>query len=83
MKTESLDVENADGWASTEPLSLSDFTGHPSVIKLCGGLSGLRVLNLGCGEGCVAKQLLTQALGGIHRVGLSSAMVERAGRRSD
>src|SRR5690242_16024148 len=46
---------HAGQWARAEPVLLSDFTARPFVIDELGPLAGTHVLDLGCGEGYVAR----------------------------
>lgn len=63
MKTESfagLFDQNADQWTRQEPMILSDFTARPLVLQELAPVTGKHVLDLGCGEGYVAR-LVAQA----------------------
>lgn len=57
---------NADQWARQEPLILSDFTARPLVLQELAPLKGKHVLDLGCGEGYVARR---EGLGDAERRG--------------
>src|ERR1700679_3380849 len=81
MQTESfagMFDRNAEQWARQEPIILSDFTARPLVLQELAPLTGKHVLDLGCGEGYVAR-LLAQA-GACLDLGIdiSSEMVGRA-----
>ncbi len=52
--------QNADQWARQEPMILSDFTARPLVLQELAPVTGKHVLDLGCGEGYVAR-LVAQA----------------------
>lgn len=78
MDTESLYDENATKWARREPSSLSDFTGRPAVFSLCGDVSGLDVLDLGCGEGYCSRELMSRGAKSMLGIELSAEMVEIA-----
>ena len=52
--------KNADQWARQEPMILSDFTARPLVLHELAPVAGKHVLDLGCGEGYVAR-LVAQA----------------------
>ena len=69
---------HASKWARTKPTSLSDFTGRPPVIDLCGDLTDLNVLDFGCGEGYVTRTLLEQPLKSIKSFDISDAMIDSA-----
>ena len=67
----------AGDWQRREPILLSDFTARPFMIEWCGDVRDQRVLDLGCGEGYVARQLT--ALGAkVSGVDVSTQMIERA-----
>jgi SAM-dependent methyltransferase len=68
----------AKGWVRTGPLSLSDFTGRPPTLALCEPVVGLRVLDLGCGEGYCARKLKASGARDVVAVDLSAAMIEAA-----
>src|SRR6185503_14393888 len=75
--TRALYTENARSWVRDQPTSLSDFTARPRVLELCGDLAGKQVLDLGCGEGYVARQL-ARAGAAVVGIDLSSGMIEQA-----
>ena len=52
--------QNAEQWARQEPMILWDFTARPLVLQELAPLTGKHVLDLGCGEGYVAR-LVAQA----------------------
>ena len=69
---------HADLWVRKAPILLSDYSARPRVLKMCGDVQGLRVLDLGCGEGYVGRQI---ALGGASSVtgyDVSGAMIAGA-----
>lgn len=76
--TESLYDENAEHWARREPTLLSDFTARPRVLELLGELTGSRVLDLGCGEGYVARELRRRGAVRVHGFDISTEMVALA-----
>ncbi len=78
MDPEQLYDEQAGRWRRREPNSLSDFTGRPAVFELCGDVSGLEVLDVGCGEGYCARELKGRGAGRTLGIELSSEMVELA-----
>jgi len=79
MKTsEELYDQHAGRWARTEKLLLSDFTARPQVLEALGGLEGCHVLDLGCGEGYVARQAFARGAASVHGIDISAEMVERA-----
>lgn len=78
VETGALYDANAGRWQRRGPSSLSDFTGRPAVFALCGDVSGLDVIDLGCGEGYCARELAGRGAGSITGVELSAEMVELA-----
>lgn len=69
---------NAGLWRRTGPSSLSDFTGRPPVLELCGGVAGLDVLDVGCGEGYVAREIRRRGAARVVGFDLSAQMIEQA-----
>jgi len=67
----------AGRWARTEPTSLSDFTGRPIVLELAGDVSGKSVLDAGCGEGYVSRELAKRGAE-VTGVDVSEQMIELA-----
>lgn len=70
--------DSVGSWARTQPSSLSDFTARPSVLEMCEPLEGLRVLDLGCGEGYCSRALRRAGAAEVHGLDVSSGMVEAA-----
>jgi toxoflavin synthase len=76
--TRDLYDASAGAWTRNEPISLSDFTARPFVLKLCEPYYGARVLDLGCGEGYCARKLRSGGAGDVLGIDLSSGMIEAA-----
>lgn len=72
--------QNVASWARTQPISLSDFTARPAVLELCRPWDGLRVLDLGCGEGYCARKLRQGAAAEVLGIDVSAGMIEAARR---
>ena len=70
--------ENAANWARQEPTLLSDFTARPRVLEFLGDLSGSHILDLGCGEGYVARELHRRGAQRVHGFDISAEMVALA-----
>jgi SAM-dependent methyltransferase len=70
--------QNADRWARQEPMILSDFTARPIVLQELAPLAGKHVLDLGCGEGYVARLLAQAGAQSVFGIDISSEMVGRA-----
>jgi len=68
----------ASEWIRTEPISLSDFTARPFILELCEPVHGLRVLDLGCGEGYCSRELRRRGAAQVHGIDLSQGMIEAA-----
>ncbi len=76
--TEALYDDNSKRWARSEPILLSDYTARPRVVEALGDLTGRRVLDLGCGEGYVARTLLSSGAAFVHGFDISAEMVQLA-----
>ena len=72
--------QNADQWARQEPMILSDFTARPMVLQELAPLTGKHVLDLGCGEGYVARLVAQAGAQSVFGIDISSEMVGRARR---
>jgi SAM-dependent methyltransferase len=70
--------QNTDQWARQEPLILSDFTARPIVLRELAPLAGTHVLDLGCGEGYVARLVAQAGAQSVFGIDISSEMVARA-----
>jgi SAM-dependent methyltransferase len=69
---------NAERWARQEPMILSDFTARPLVLQELAPVTGTHVLDLGCGEGYVARLVAQAGAQSVFGIDFSSEMVERA-----
>ena len=83
MSTEFLTTEKAydaasHNWARNEKLLLSDFTARPYVLEKLQPLAGKTVLDLGCGEGFVARQVKDMGASTVLGIDLSQGMIEQA-----
>ena len=76
--TESIYDDNSKRWARNAPTLLSDYTARPRVLEALGSLRGRRVLDLGCGEGYVARMLLESGADFVHGFDISAEMVQLA-----
>ena len=70
--------QNADRWARQEPMILSDFTARPLVLQQLAPVTGKHVLDLGCGEGYVARLVAQAGAESVFGIDISSEMVGRA-----
>ncbi|MBN3908039.1 MAG: class I SAM-dependent methyltransferase [Nostoc sp. NMS1] len=76
--TKNLYNRTASDWIRGEPSSLSDFTARPFVLELCEPVGGLRVLDIGCGEGYCSRELRRRGAAQVHGIDLSQGMIEAA-----
>lgn len=65
-------------WVRRSPTTLSDFTGRPAVFDACRNVSGKLVLDLGCGEGYCARELIKKGAKSVHGIDISENMIEAA-----
>lgn len=70
--------QTASRWSRQQPSSLSDYTARPRVMALCEPVAGLRVLDLGCGEGYVSRMLRQAGAGSVLGLDVSPRMVDLA-----
>ena len=80
VSTSELYDTAAARWQRSEPVLLSDFTARPFLLDWCEPVRGADVLDLGCGEGYVARQLAERGAASVRGVDISSEMIERARR---
>lgn len=69
---------NAQAWARNERVLLSDFTARPFVTEALRPLEGKHVLDLGCGEGYVARLAAAAGAASVTGVDVSPEMVTNA-----
>jgi SAM-dependent methyltransferase len=70
--------QNADQWARQGPMILSDFTARPVVLQELGPVNATHVLDLGCGEGYVARLVAHAGAASVFGIDISSEMIGRA-----
>jgi ubiquinone/menaquinone biosynthesis C-methylase UbiE len=68
----------ASSWIRGKPSSLSDFTARPFVLELCEPVVGMRVLDLGCGEGYCSRELRQRGAEQVYGIDLSKNMIKAA-----
>ncbi len=78
QSTASVYDRAAGNWARHEPVLLSDYTARPFVLEACEPIAGLKVLDLGCGEGYVARQIATRGAGSVIACDISAGMIAQA-----
>ncbi|MCH2201671.1 MAG: methyltransferase domain-containing protein [Fuerstiella sp.] len=69
---------SASNWQRSEPILLSDFTARPFLLSWCEPVKGQRVLDLGCGEGYIARQLKKRGAGRVEGIDISEEMIAGA-----
>lgn len=75
VSTKDLYDRTASNWVREHPSSLSDFTARPFVMDMCEPLTGLKVLDLGCGEGYCTRELSKRGAAQVYGVDLSESMI--------
>jgi SAM-dependent methyltransferase len=78
VTTRQLYDAHARGWARAERSLLSDFTARPHVLAALQPLTGMCVLDLGCGEGYVARLVAAAGAAAVEGIDISPAMVDIA-----
>ncbi len=71
----------ADQWQRATPVLLSDYTARPFLLEWCEPVRGRTVLDLGCGEGYVARQLKNRGAERIVGLDISEEMIRHARER--
>jgi len=65
-------------WVRNQPTILSDYTARPRVLEALGDIKGLEILDLGCGEGYLSRQLVKSGASHVHGIDLSAEMIRAA-----
>lgn len=81
--TKKLYNKQADDWSRSEPVLLSDYSARPFVLDLCEPLQDMDVLDIGCGEGYVSRQIKKRGARTILGVDISEKMIDGAQREQD
>ncbi len=76
--TQAIYDSTSSKWTRNEKCLLSDFTARPYVLEKLQPLAGRRVLDLGCGEGFVARQIKAQGAASLLGIDLSVGMIDEA-----
>ncbi|MBR8835843.1 MAG: class I SAM-dependent methyltransferase [Stigonema ocellatum SAG 48.90 = DSM 106950] len=71
----------ASKWVREEPWVLSDFTARPVVLELCEPVTGLLVLDLGCGEGYCSRELRRRGAAQVYGIDISESMIAAASQQ--
>lgn len=74
------DIYNAEAsqWNREEPLLLSDFSARPFLLELCEPLANAAVLDLGCGEGYVSREIMKRGARQTFGLDISEKMIAAA-----
>jgi len=75
--------DSADKWRRIAPVLLSDYTARPFLLNWCEPVEGAKVLDLGCGEGYVARQLIDRGAASVKGIDISDEMITRARQAGD
>ncbi|MFM5898518.1 MAG: class I SAM-dependent DNA methyltransferase [Dolichospermum sp.] len=78
QETKKLYDESAGDWKRVEPILVSDYSARPFVIDLCEPIVNKNILDLGCGEGYVGRELIKRGAQYVHGIDISSQMIEQA-----
>ena len=70
--------QHAENWQRIEPIMLSDYSARPFVIDKCAPINNANVLDLGCGEGYVGRELLSRGAASVFGVDISDKMIQKA-----
>lgn len=81
--TRDLYDSSAEQWVRSGQKLLSDFTARPRVLDECGSLNGLRILDLGCGEGYMTRHFLERSASEVIGIDVSEAMIRAAKKSVD
>lgn len=81
--TADLYDRSSSSWARGAPVLLSDYTARPFLLEWCAPVDGRDVLDLGCGEGYVARQLKKMGAARLEGIDISAEMIRAAKERED
>lgn len=76
--TSAIYDRSAGSWQRKLPILLSDFTARPFLLDWCDPVEGRDVLDLGCGEGYVARRLEQRGAGSVLGIDVSAEMIHKA-----
>jgi|GEM_PF-217417 len=69
---------NSQKWVRKEPSCLSDFTARPAIFELCEPVKDTVILDLGCGEGYCARELMRRCASKVIGVDISASSIAAA-----
>lgn len=74
------DIYNAQAsqWNREEPVLLSDYSARPFLLELCEPITNATVLDLGCGEGYVSRELMKRGARQTFGLDISEKMIAAA-----
>ena len=70
--------QQADQWAREEPILLSDFSARPFLLNMCEPVTGCSILDLGCGEGYLSRELMKRGAKRTLGIDISENMIDLA-----
>jgi len=85
MTQDTREIYNAQAtqWTRDEPILLSDYSARPFLLDLCEPISGCNVLDLGCGEGYVSRELMKRNASGTLGIDVSENMIAQARKQQE
>jgi SAM-dependent methyltransferase len=78
VSTELLYDAAANGWRRSGPVLLSDYTARPFLLDWCDPVADAHVLDIGCGEGYMARELAKRGACKVLGIDISSEMITQA-----
>ena len=81
--TQQLYNNQADSWSRKEAVLLSDYSARPFVLNLCEPLKNLKILDIGCGEGYVGREMLKRGAKHVDGIDISEKMISHALREKE
>lgn len=81
--TADLYDRSSSSWTRGAPVLLSDYTARPFLLDWCAPVEGRDVLDLGCGEGYVARQLKKLGAARLEGIDISAEMIRAAQQREN
>lgn len=70
--------DQAGQWTRDEPVLLSDYSARPFLLEMCEPIAGCNILDLGCGEGYVSRELMKRKAKRTLGIDISENMIESA-----
>ena len=68
----------ASQWSREEPVLLSDYSARPFLLDMCEPIAGASILDLGCGEGYVSREMMKRGARRTFGIDISEKMIAAA-----